>query len=138
MNWILEKLKLKNLFICFGLIVLGLTSRKYQSFLPEFITLYLGDAIWAMMIYFFFRIFSFKTRILKHGFFCLLYCYLTEISQLYHSPFIDSLRNTTIGRLVLGFGFLWTDIISYSIGILAAISFDLYLSNRNNLGSTKK
>ena len=93
---------------------------------------------WAMMIYFFFRIFSFKTRILKHGFFCLLYCYLTEISQLYHSPFIDSLRNTTIGRLVLGFGFLWTDIISYSIGILAAISFDLYLSNRNNLGSTKK
>jgi hypothetical protein len=68
----------------------------------------------------------------------LIYCYLTEISQLLHFPLIDSVRNTTIGALVLGFGFLWTDIISYSIGILAAISFDLYLSNRNNLGSTKK
>jgi hypothetical protein len=138
MNWILEKLKLKNLIICIGLIILGLASRKYQSNFSDTINLYLGDAIWAMMVYFFFRIFAFKTSILKHGFFCLINCYLIEISQLYHSPLIDSLRNTTIGGLVLGFGFLWTDIISYSIGILAAISFDLYLSNQNNLGSTKK
>ncbi len=133
MNWILEKIKLRNLFICFGLIILGLASRKYQSNFSDTINLYLGDAIWAMMVYFFFRIFAFKTRILKHGFYCLIYCYLTEISQMYHSPLIDSLRNTTIGGLVLGFGFLWSDIVSYSIGILAAISFDTYLSNRNKI-----
>jgi hypothetical protein len=127
MNWILEKLKLKNLFICFGLIILGLASRKYQSFLPEFINLYLGDAIWAMMVYYFFRIFAFKTGILNHGYFCLIYCYLTEISQIYHSPLIDSIRNTTIGGLVLGFGFLWSDIVSYSIGLIIACLLDFLL-----------
>jgi hypothetical protein len=127
MNWILEKLKLKNLIICIGLIILGLASRKYQSNFSDTINLYLGDAIWAMMVYFFFRIFAFKTSILKHGFFCLIYCYLTEISQLYHSPLIDSLRNTTIGGLVLGFGFLWSDIISYSIGLIIACLLEFLL-----------
>jgi hypothetical protein len=131
MNWILEKIKLRNLFICFGLIILGLASRKYQSNFSDTINLYLGDAIWAMMVYFFFRIFAFKTSILKHGFFCLIYCYLTEISQLYHSTFIDSLRNTIIGGLVLGFGFLWSDIVSYSLGILVACLLEQFLLKKS-------
>src|ERR1017187_341105 len=29
-----------------------------------------------------------------------------EISQLYHAPWIDSIRHTNLGGLVLGFGFL--------------------------------
>ncbi|MFY8109522.1 MAG: DUF2809 domain-containing protein, partial [Bacteroidia bacterium] len=47
--------------------------------------------------------------------------------QLYHSPLIDSIRNTTIGGLVLGFGFLWTDIISYSIGLIIACLIEFLL-----------
>jgi len=47
----------------------------------------------------------------------LLFCYLIEISQLYHAPWIDAIRNTRLGGLVLGFGFLWTDIIAYTMGI---------------------
>jgi hypothetical protein len=42
---------------------------------------------------------------------------LVEISQLYHAPWIDSIRQTTPGGLVLGFGFLWTDLVCYSVGI---------------------
>ena len=40
-----------------------------------------------------------------------------EVSQLFHAPWIDSIRQTTLGGLVLGFGFLWTDLVCYSVGI---------------------
>jgi hypothetical protein len=43
--------------------------------------------------------------------------FLVEISQLYHAPWIDSIRQTTLGALVLGFGFLWTDLVCYTVGI---------------------
>jgi hypothetical protein len=42
---------------------------------------------------------------------------MVEISQLYHAPWIDSIRQTALGGLVLGFGFLWTDLVCYSVGI---------------------
>jgi hypothetical protein len=42
---------------------------------------------------------------------------LVELSQLYHAPWIDSIRQTTLGGLALGLGFLWTDLICYSAGI---------------------
>jgi glycopeptide antibiotics resistance protein len=40
-----------------------------------------------------------------------------EFSQLYHAPWIDSIRQTTLGGLVLGSGFLGSDLICYSVGI---------------------
>ena len=44
--------------------------------------------------------------------------FLVETSQIYHAPWIDSIRQTTLGGLVLGFGFLWTDLVCYSVGIV--------------------
>lgn len=38
-------------------------------------------------------------------------------STLRHTPWIDAVRQATFGRLVLGFGFLWTDLICHSVGI---------------------
>ena len=49
--------------------------------------------------------------------FALGYCYLIEISQIYHSPWFDALRQTRLGGLTLGRGFLWSDLISYTFGI---------------------
>lgn len=43
--------------------------------------------------------------------------FLVEISHLYHAPWIDLIRQTTLGGLVLGFGFLWSDLVCYSVGI---------------------
>ena len=40
-----------------------------------------------------------------------------EISQLYHAPWIDSIRRTTLGGLILGFGFLWSDLACYAVGV---------------------
>jgi len=40
-----------------------------------------------------------------------------EISQMYHAPWIDQIRHVRLGGLVLGYGFLWSDLICYAVGI---------------------
>jgi len=96
---------------------LGLLSRKFSGYLPEVINTYLGDALWALMIYQFVAIIFHKQKILQIALIAIIFCYLIEISQLYHAPWIDAIRNTRLGGLVLGFGFQWTDILAYSIGV---------------------
>ena len=39
------------------------------------------------------------------------------MSQLYHAPWIDSIRHTTLGGLILGYGFLWSDLACYAVGV---------------------
>ena len=102
-------------------IALGLLSRRFSHYLPEFINSYLGDALWALMIFQFVAIVFPTRKTFQIAVFSLIFCYLIEISQLYHAPWIDAIRSTRLGGLVLGFGFLWTDIIAYSFGIAFGI-----------------
>lgn len=95
----------------------GLSSRKFSTYLPEIINTYLGDALWALMIYLLVATFFTNKKIKTVASISLLFCYTIEMSQLYHAPWIDDIRNTTLGGLVLGFGFLWTDIVAYTLGI---------------------
>jgi hypothetical protein len=109
----------RYLYIIAALIVvtLGLVSRKMVNHLPEIVNMYLGDALWALMIYLYVAI-IFKTLSIKRvAIFSLLFCYLIELSQLYHALWIDGIRNTRLGGLVLGFGFLWSDILAYTMGV---------------------
>jgi hypothetical protein len=49
---------------------------------------------------------------------------LVELSQLYHAPWIDSVRQTTIGGLILGFGFLWSDLACYASGVGLGVALE--------------
>jgi hypothetical protein len=40
-----------------------------------------------------------------------------EFSQLYNAPWIDALRATLPGRLVLGSTFNWPDLPAYALGV---------------------
>ncbi|WP_321166495.1 DUF2809 domain-containing protein [Paenibacillus sp. Soil766] len=95
--------------------------------LPEFVVKHFGDALWAAMIYFglralFIRILSMKALVLSLGF-----CFVIEYSQLYQAEWIFNLRNTLLGGLILGKGFLYADLIRYMVGALAAIAMDRLL-----------
>jgi len=57
----------------------------------------------------------------------LVLAFAVEVSQLYHAPWIDGIRSTTLGGLVLGFGFLWSDLVCYLVGIAAGVSTDRLL-----------
>jgi hypothetical protein len=48
-----------------------------------------------------------------------------ELSQLYHAPWIDSIRQTTLGGLILGFGFLWSDLACYAVGVGLGVILEL-------------
>jgi hypothetical protein len=47
-------------------------------------------------------------------------CFAVEVSQLYHTPALDTLRRTTVGQLTLGTGFDLRDLLTYIGGVLAA------------------
>ncbi|WP_330656044.1 ribosomal maturation YjgA family protein [Alkaliphilus flagellatus] len=51
----------------------------------------------------------------------LLFFFSIEVSQLYQSQWINTIRNTTIGRLILGYGFLWSDLLAYTVGIAIGV-----------------
>lgn len=53
-----------------------------------------------------------------------------ECSQLYHAPWIDSVRATRLGALALGQGFLWSDLASYAAGVAFAAMIDAWLTHR--------
>jgi len=98
-------------------IVTGLASRHFANLLPPWVHLYLGDALWALMVFWLIGIIFNKKASLWIALSALLFSYSIEISQLYHAPWIDALRANRLGGLVLGYGFLWSDLISYTIGV---------------------
>ncbi|WP_377865444.1 DUF2809 domain-containing protein [Bacillus sp. R86525] len=98
-------------------IILGLSSRKFAFALPDLLNEYLGDALWTLMIFVGFGFLFPKIETKKLAFISLIFCYGIEISQLYHAEWIDSIRATTLGGLVLGYGFLWSDLVAYTIGV---------------------
>ncbi len=104
-------------------IVLGLASRRFADDFPFWVKAYLGDVLWALMVFWMFGVVFKRKRSCTIAVYAMLFSFGVEISQLYHSPWIDAIRNTRLGGLVLGFGFLWSDLICYTIGV--AIGFFL-------------
>lgn len=107
-------------------IILGIASRKFSIYLPQFINLYLGDALWAFMIFSGFGFLFTNLETKKLGLAALMFCYFIEVTQLYHSSWIDSIRRTTLGGLVLGYGFLWSDLIAYTMGISIGVLLEVF------------
>jgi len=104
------------------IILLGLLSRKFSIF-----PLWLGDVLWATMIYFILRIFYPFAAIRNIVIASISISYAIEFSQLYKAPWIDTLRHTFFGRMVLGETFLWGDLLSYTAGILLAVFVDVLM-----------
>ena len=109
--------------------ILGLLSRKISG-LPKIIELYSGDILWALMVFLIIAfIFNKKSTIFIISW-AIIFSYSIEISQLYHAPWIDAIRNTTLGGLILGFGFLWSDLVCYTIGIIIGIIIEKLLNKK--------
>jgi Protein of unknown function (DUF2809) len=53
-----------------------------------------------------------------------LFSVVIEISQLYHAPWIDSIRQTTLGGLILGYDFVASDLTCYALGIGLGVLFE--------------
>ena len=119
--------RLQFFIIILFIIASGIISRKIP-FIPFFI----GDLIYAVMVYFIFRMLFLRSPHTQIGIFSLAFCFLIECFQLYQGHWIIEIRKTLLGHLVLGEGFLWSDLIAYCLGTFVGILFD------KNIGSTKQ
>lgn len=105
-------------------VLLGLGSRHYAARLPDWLADNAGDALWAAMIYFGCRALRPDLRLRFAAIAGLAFCFAVEGSQLAQAEWLNRIRHTTIGGLVLGQGFLAVDLVRYAVGIAAALLAD--------------
>ena len=109
-------IKKKLLIPIIGIILLipiGLISRRIGWIPTE-----TGDALWAMMVFCLWRIVLHNKKLPTVAIVSLVHCYLVEFSQMITWRWLVSFRQTFIGHMMLGQGFLWIDLLAYSIGII--------------------
>ena len=118
--------KLSYFLFTIAVMFIGLASRRFST-AGSFIYDNLGDALWAAMIYFGVRFLFTKMPKKTSAVVALSFCFFIELTQLYQADWINVLRHTTLGGLVLGSGFLWSDIVMYGVGVGFAWFFDDFL-----------
>ena len=107
---------------------LGIGSRRYAHALPWFIAAYAGDTLWALAAFLGFGLVLPKATTLMVAILAMAFSVAIELSQLYHAPWIDSIRQTTLGGLILGFGFLWSDVAYYALGVGLGVMIEVGLN----------
>lgn len=97
-----------------AIILMGLGSRT--PIIPEFIYPYLGDYLYAVMMYFIIAFIFPSYKATTIALISVSICYGIEVFQLYEADWILTIRKSRLGALILGAGFLWSDLVSYSFG----------------------
>ena len=94
------------------LIALGLLSRRVK-----FVPVACGDALWAMMVYCCFRIVLIRKPMVISAAAALITSFVIEFSQMLTPDWLVKIRSTFLGHMLLGQGFLWSDLLAYTLGI---------------------
>lgn len=129
---IMLKFRLTYLITVIATIVIGLLSRHWPQ-----IPLLIGDILWATMVYFGVRLIFAGKSTRFAVIVSLAFSYGIEFSQLYKAPWIEHLRHTLFGRLVLGETFLWGDLLSYTAGIMIGVAIDSLIRRRKQSAHLK-
>ena len=111
-------------------IALGLASRRFGDALPGVVAAYAGDALWAAMAFWLAALVAPGARTHRLAACALAFAVAVEASQLHRAPWLDAIRATRPGALVLGQGFLWSDLACYAVGVGAAALLDGALGRR--------
>jgi hypothetical protein len=114
-------------FFIIATIGLGLLSRT--AVVPAIVYPYLGDVFYAVMIYFGFGFLFAKASSKTILFLAVGFCVGIEITQLYQADWLIALRGYKLGGLILGYGFLWSDLIAYTIGGLIGFAFETLIAS---------
>jgi hypothetical protein len=127
---ILKNNRLYYFLALFITLILGILSRK-----TIVVPLFIGDILYAVLIYFGFRFLIIKSKKSTSLLFSLLFCFGIEFLQLVQIDWLIAIRKTTLGHYILGQGFLWLDLLCYVIGTLLAFLIDWKFIKTQNLNS---
>jgi hypothetical protein len=110
------------------LVTIGLPARSaFAEKLPFWYTQYFGDYLWSTMLFFGFALILQKTSTRKVAGITILFTYIIETTQLFHPQWLEDIRSIKIFGLILGYGFLWSDIIAYTLGISTGAWIEKFL-----------
>jgi len=118
------KSRLAYIFAVLLVIPIGLGVRSIE--LPTWIHFWLGDALYATMMYFIVSALVPQWKISRRFTLSLLLCFGIEFSQLYQADWIKAIRNTRLGAVTLGRGFMWSDLLAYFGGALFGAAIDKF------------
>ena len=109
-----------------ALIALGLLSRRING-IPDAC----GDALWAMMVFCCWRIVLVLRPLKTVAVVALITSYLVEFSQILSFDLLVRLRSTFLGHMLLGQGFLWIDLLAYTIGIIVIYIITVFIEKKD-------
>ena len=90
--------------------------------------------LYAVMVFFILSAIAVKSKVYQTAIMSMTITFAIEFSQLYQADWINAIRATLPGRLVLGQGFLWSDLVAYTMGVLLAAIITWLLLKQSNLG----
>jgi len=127
----MKRSRITYLIGAIAVVILGLSSRRYSRVLPEFLASYAGDTLWALTAFLGIGVLFPRWSTTRVCLTALLFAFAIELSQLYHSPWVEQLRHTRVGGLILGYGFLWSDLLCYVVGISIGCILETLLKELN-------
>ncbi|WP_457426785.1 ribosomal maturation YjgA family protein [Roseateles sp. P5_E7] len=108
-------------------IAAGLASRRYPWLLPTQLGKYPGDALWALMVMLLYGLARPGWSVGRVAAATLATSFAVEFSQLYQADWINAIRHTTPGHLVLGSTFHAPDLLAYTVGVLVGAALERLL-----------
>jgi Protein of unknown function (DUF2809) len=117
--------------LALAVIATGLLWRSGLFPLPPSFSNYGGDALWALVVFVGFAFLLPRESTRRIALMALAFSWCVEFSQLYHASWIDSIRATIPGKLILGSTFLWPDLLAYTLGIALGAWVEYRLNHLN-------
>ena len=123
----MKKLRFRYALLFIVAVFSGLLSRSTLFDFPQFVDDNFGDVLWGSMVYFMICTIWVEVSHKKKILIAVLFSFSIEFSQLITTPWFDTLRDIPGMRLVFGYGFRWSDLICYTLGIAMAYYADKFL-----------
>lgn len=130
LDWLIVNMRITYFYIIILTIIIGILSRSNNN-----IPLFIGDILYAVLIYFGFRFLFIDSKKTTSLLLSLIFCFCIEISQLIQLDWLIAIRKTTLGHYILGEGFLWLDLLCYIMGTLITFLIDWKFIKTQNLNS---
>lgn len=108
----------------FLVVAAGLLLRFSAVPAPPFLKKYGADALWALLVFLLVRFLCPRVGVWRSAGIAALISAGVEVSQLYHAAWIDTVRATRLGTLILGSVFNWPDFVAYFLGVALGAILD--------------
>lgn len=114
---------------------LGFYTKAYEGPASDWVNNSLGGILYVVFWSLIFSIVLKGTRAIAIALGVFTVTCSLEFLQLWHPPFLESIRSTFLGATLLGNSFTWLDIIHYGIGALLSLGLIHLLLKRENSGT---